>query len=100
MTEEKKFSGRRRRMKTSPLVKFGDRCARLLITVGGIGTIVAVLLICVFLVQVVIPLFFSPEMKAEKSVIVSEQNWLDFAPRDVQLLERGDTGWATAPDGS
>jgi phosphate transport system permease protein len=100
MSDAKKFSGRRRRMKTSPLVKFGDRCARLLITVGGIGTIVAVLLICVFLVQVVVPLFYSPKIKAEKPIVAAEQKWLDFAPRDVQLIEKGDTGWTTAPDGS
>ncbi len=74
-------------------MKFGDRRARLLITVGGIGTIVAVLLICVFLVQVVIPLFYSPELSEPKKVAVAEQKWMNFKPRDVQLLDNGSTGW-------
>jgi len=38
-----------------------DRVARTLITLGGIGTIVAVATLCVFLVSVVIPLFLAPQ---------------------------------------
>jgi phosphate transport system permease protein len=51
------FTGRARRRSTDPWVRAGDRLARLLITMGGIGTIVAVLLVGVFLLAVALPLF-------------------------------------------
>ena len=51
------FTGRERRRRTSWTVALGDRVARGLITIGGIGTIVAVLLVCVYLFSVVFPLF-------------------------------------------
>ncbi|MFW6058651.1 MAG: ABC transporter permease subunit [Phycisphaeraceae bacterium] len=62
------FTRRARRRKTSPLVRAADRTARLLITLGGIGTILAVSLVCVFLVWVVIPLFSSPEIEGQRSI--------------------------------
>jgi phosphate transport system permease protein len=51
------FTGRPRRRTTRPAVRAADRIARVLITFGGIGTIVAVLLVGVFLVTVAAPLF-------------------------------------------
>jgi phosphate transport system permease protein len=51
------FTGRARRRSTHPWVRAGDGIARLLITLGGIGTIIAVLLVAVFLLAVAIPLF-------------------------------------------
>lgn len=45
------------RRKTSWATKFVDRLAGWLITLGGIGTICAVVGVCVFLVWVVLPLF-------------------------------------------
>ena len=51
------FTGRARRRSTDPWVRAGDRLAWLLITMGGIGTIVAVLLVGVFLLAVTLPLF-------------------------------------------
>ena len=53
------FTGRARRRSTDPWVRAGDRLAWLLITMGGIGTIVAVLLVGVFLLAVTLPLFRS-----------------------------------------
>ena len=38
-------------------MRAGDHLARVLITVGGIGTMVAVATVCLFLVAVVLPLF-------------------------------------------
>ena len=49
-------------------MKVAERVARLLITIGGIGTILAVTLIFVFLVAVVLPLFTKPEVSAAHSV--------------------------------
>ena len=58
MNVNRSFTGHpRRRLKTRWSVWLGEILSRLLITVGGIGTIVAVALVCVFLVWVVYPLF-------------------------------------------
>ena len=51
------LTGRPRRRRTSPIVRWGDRIARWAIAAGGIGTIAAVSIVCVFLVYVVVPLF-------------------------------------------
>lgn len=57
MTAKGTFTGRVRRRQSHPWVRFGDALARGLITAGGIGTIVAVLLVGVFLLVVAAPLF-------------------------------------------
>jgi phosphate transport system permease protein len=51
------FSGWQRQRKTRLAVRVGERAARIVITVGGIGTILSVGLIMVFLASVVVPLF-------------------------------------------
>ncbi len=51
------FTGRTRRRTRRPGVRFADALARGLITAGGIGTIIAVLLVGVFLLVVAAPLF-------------------------------------------
>jgi phosphate transport system permease protein len=51
------FTGRGRRVTTRRSVRVADFTARSLITVGGIGTIVAVATVCIFLIAVVLPLF-------------------------------------------
>lgn len=51
------FTGRRRQRRTRWSVKFKDVLSRVLITVGGVGTIIAVSLVAVFLVWAVAPLF-------------------------------------------
>ncbi len=57
MHAQTSFTGRARRRATRPWVRASDTLARLLITLGGIGTIVAVLLVGVFLLAVALPLF-------------------------------------------
>jgi phosphate transport system permease protein len=52
------------------MVKYGDLTARMCITIGGVGTILAVGLVCVFLTWKVIPLFQSPKVESEKVVNV------------------------------
>jgi phosphate transport system permease protein len=52
------FSGYQRQRKTRLSVRMGEIFSRLLITLGGIGTIIAIVLVCVFLVWVAVPLFF------------------------------------------
>lgn len=53
------FTGRSRRRTTLPWVRASDTVARIVITLGGIGTIVAVLAVGVFLLAVAAPLFMS-----------------------------------------
>ena len=53
------FTGRSRRRTTHPWVRYSDTIARAVITLGGIGTIVAVLAVGVFLLAVAAPLFTS-----------------------------------------
>jgi phosphate transport system permease protein len=50
------FTGRTRRRRSNPWVRAGDAIARAVITLGGIGTIVAVLLVGCFLFAVALPL--------------------------------------------
>jgi len=50
------FTGRSRRRRSNPWVRAGDAIARAVITFGGIGTIVAVLLVGLFLLSVALPL--------------------------------------------
>src|SRR5262245_15873751 len=53
----------RRPRQTRASVRLADRLAQWLITVGGIGTILAVSVLCVFLVWVVVPLFLPPRLE-------------------------------------
>jgi len=62
------FTGRTRKRKTSAKVKFTDTAAKTLITLGGIGTIGAVVLVCLFLVSVVIPLFLPASAKESVTI--------------------------------
>ena len=58
MTQDQQtFTGRVRRRKTGLRVKIADVVSRITITTAGIGTIVAVSTVCVFLAWVVVPLF-------------------------------------------
>ncbi len=53
------FTGRSRRRTTHPWVRHSDTIAKAVITLGGIGTIAAVLAVGVFLLAVAAPLFTS-----------------------------------------
>ena len=63
------YTGRRRRRSTHWSVKAKDRISHAIITIGGIGTIIAVATVCVFLVSVVVPLFRPP--RTEKVGLVN-----------------------------
>ncbi len=63
MSEHRKaFTGRSRELSTKRSVKIADWVSQALITVGGIGTIVAVATVALFLVAVVLPLFEGAEI--------------------------------------
>ena len=59
MQAPRSFTGRSRRRTTNAWGKASDTIARAVITLGGIGTIVAVLAVGAFLLAVAAPLFFS-----------------------------------------
>jgi len=90
MQSKATFTGRPRRRTTHPWVKAGDRLARLLITLGGISTIVAVLLVGVFLLAVALPLF--------RSAVFGWAHTMELAhtPSGATALgtdESGSVGW-------
>lgn len=57
MNRQKKITGAGRRYTTKTSVKMIDRLAKTLITLGGVGTIIAVTGVFVYLTSVVVPLF-------------------------------------------
>lgn len=65
---EKQFTGWERRRQTGLRVKVADKVARFMITTAGIGAIIAITLVCVFLVSVVVPLFLPGDIE-ESNVI-------------------------------
>jgi phosphate transport system permease protein len=99
MTNDKtpSFTGRARRRRTTWAVRAIDRLAQGLIVAGGVGTIVAVSMVCVFLLWVVLPLF-APATVAPPSV--SKAEWGDAKPWHVAIDEYDTLGWALFGDGS
>ncbi len=96
MTQGNHFSGRARVRTTKKSVRIADILACLIISGGGIGTIIAVLGVCVFLVWVVVPLFSSAEVSAPK---IFQSSWRDQEPLHVAMDEYQVMGWMLLPDG-
>lgn len=96
MTEPRgTFTGRTRRHQNRWKVRAADLAARWTITIGGIATIVAVLLVFVFLLSVVLPLFWpaaSLEPAGPLAGTFSAQPWT------VGLDEYQTLGWEVTPD--
>ena len=88
------FTGRRRRRTSHPWVRFGDALARGLITLGGIGTILAVLGVGVFLLVVAAPLFRPPRVTGEAMTTLSAGT-----PRAVGTDESGAVAWLLGAEG-
>jgi phosphate transport system permease protein len=65
------FTGHARKRVTSKKVRVAERVARSAITIGGIGTIAAVVTICVFLVWVVVPLFRQGSLGAPRQAAMA-----------------------------
>ncbi len=88
----------RRARTTSRRVRWGDRTARVAISLGGVGTIVAVSGVLVFLVSVVVPLFASPEVRA-RPVVGLEGAAALADPLHLGVDEYQGLLWAFHPDG-
>ena len=97
MSRPEQFTGRQRRRVTKWTVALSDRLARVIIAVGGIGTIVAVSLVCVFLAWVVVPLFLPATVEPAKT--------LKNPKRDNDILALGiddyrTVGWGISKGGA
>ncbi|MCA9321984.1 MAG: hypothetical protein KDB53_14680, partial [Planctomycetes bacterium] len=93
----KTFTGIRREKRTPKRVFFADRAAQLTIMLGGIGTIVAVLTVCIFLVWVVAPLFQGGELDdAQSSTLEAlDPELVNFTVDEYRVM-----GFAISPDGA
>ena len=89
------FTGRRRNQRTSRRVQWADSVSHVLISVGGIGTILAVCGVFAFLVSVTVPLFRGADVEeAEASkapagaelLAAGEENPFAMGVGDMQLL--------------
>ncbi len=92
------FTGRQRRRVTTRSVVWTDRIAKTVITFGGIGTILAVLLVCVFLISVVVPLFGSADVSASTRLAAAATTVDGTRPSTVVIDEYQTLGWAMYPD--
>jgi phosphate transport system permease protein len=95
------FTGRRRSRSTHWSIKFKDRVAKAAITIGGLGTIVAVSTVCLFLISVVIPLFWEPSVEKTGSVRLPVPDGYDFnVPVHVATDEYNLMAWSVFPNGT
>ncbi|UUO07271.1 ABC transporter permease subunit [Blastopirellula sp. J2-11] len=94
--DDKSFSGRRRRMKTRWTVAAADVLSEFVITVGGIGTIVAVLAVFVVLVARVAPLGLPASLSGE---VTRETHWGATKPVHLAVDEYQSIGWVLFDDG-
>lgn len=92
------YSGRLRERKTKRSVRIANAVAHVTITLGGIATIAAVCLVCVFLIWVVVPLFAPPKVSPGASYEVPQEESRAGAYR-TQLNEYLTMGWTLLRDG-
>ncbi len=97
MAPKPSFTGQQRRHGTRWTVLWSERLARSCITVGGIGTILAVSAICLFLFWVVIPLFWPGSITPARTITPP---WQDKLPLLSLVDEYQLLGCALLEDGS
>ncbi|MEM8961597.1 MAG: ABC transporter permease subunit [Acidobacteriota bacterium] len=90
------FTGRHRERTTKKSVLVADRVARGIITVGGIGTILAVLGVAVFLIYVVAPLFLPAKVDGFRAFDPDAAGGALY----VDVDEYRTLGWMLRGDGS
>ncbi len=97
MDSKQSFTGRTRNKRTRLSVRAADIISTRLITVGGIGTIIAVSMVFVFLLAVVAPLFTSASLKGTGQQPVTWDR--DAGPLQLGIDEYRTIVWALLPDG-
>jgi phosphate transport system permease protein len=93
------FTGRQRNRKTHWSVKAKDKLSHAIITVAGLGTILAVSTVFVFLVSVVFPLFRAPTSEKASSAPIPMPEGVTAAPVHMAMDEYNLLAWAVYPDG-
>ncbi|MDA8019871.1 MAG: ABC transporter permease subunit [Thermoanaerobaculia bacterium] len=88
------FTGRRRKRTTRASVVFADKAARILISVGGVGTILSVLGVALFLLWVVLPLFLPAKVDDLQPLDVASRELVHVAVDEYQIL-----AWVLLPSG-
>ena len=96
----KGYIGKRRARTTRASVKLIDRLAGLVITLGGLGTILAVSLVCLCLVVQVIPLFLPESVGSPESLDVSAAAGDGVEPLHFVSNEYRNFGWIAYSDGT
>lgn len=92
-----RFTNRKIRHKTRWSVRLADRVSSIVITVGGIGTIVSVSLVFVLLLAVVTPLFLSAQIETTERTPPTP--WQRQRPLQIGLDEYRALAWALFEDG-
>jgi phosphate transport system permease protein len=91
---------RKRSRKTRPAVFAADRAAGVVIMLGGVGTILAVSLVCVFLIWVVVPLFLPGSFELDREVAPqSAAERPSAAPARLAIDEYQYIGWVARAGG-
>lgn len=93
------YTGRQRKRTTHWSVKFKDRLTSVIITVGGLGTIVAVTTVFLFLISVVLPLFAPSKVDQTTIASVPMPEDVVAAPVHLAVDEYNLLAWAVFPDG-
>ncbi len=89
------FTARSRHRRTRWTVRLADRAARTMIAVGGIGTIAAVSMVCVFLVWTVLPLFVPASLGEPRQTTLEAQS----APAQRLAVDENQLlFWTISPD--
>lgn len=96
--QPKTFTGRRRERTTRRGVKLADAIARSAITLGGIGTILAVSTVCIYLVYVAAPLFSKAAMEPAQQLAPPWQTGAE-PPVQIAMDEYYVLGYAMFADG-
>lgn len=96
MAHTKPFTGRPRNRRTRWSVRFANRAATLLITVGGIATIAAITGIFFYLLLTVWPLFQSPSVEAPRLVKALEKA---SPPEVLRVSESRALAWILTDSG-
>ena len=95
MSEPKlSFTGRTRERTTKKSVLLMDRIARSVISIGGVGTILAVLGVCVFLVSVAVPLFLPADIDNVEAFEHQQSEIAHLGVDEYRLLS-----WILRPSG-
>jgi phosphate transport system permease protein len=98
MLQSKTYTGYRRKLRTRWRVRATENVARVLIGLGGMGTIVAVFGVCIFLAWVVVPLLLpgSAEPRTPGPVV----GWSGDPPIRLDVDEYRVLAWALRRDGA